>query len=321
MISISQLYRYRYSILIVLASSVFTVFGLSGFQKQHDDHASVMLNLLEGGGEADSFFAIPIYVFSFFDMVGVGAGVASILWGLLLIAYQAKDVVAAKDFLVVLFLLLPGPMLYLGMPSKELFFLTFLYLFLWSYRLGNKFSVLFLVIYSVLFRYYILIFPVFYYLSSRFFVLWVLLGLSLLIGFCYEEKLLEILWRIMYRRDISYDLHYFDVRSGWYNPISEYGWFSFFYNYMYAFLKLNFPILFEVTVKELYLQSYLLVIFYVIYAGRKCFVLVFPLIVMFFFYPLFEPDLGSYLRHLSSWYPVFIYLYFFSVSRMEASHG
>jgi len=93
---------------------------------------------------------------------------------------------------------------------------------------------------------------------------------------------------------------------------------AFIVNYFYAFAKLNLAPLFYFGVKEIWLMSVLSIYFYFIYKGirsedKKLVICSSVLIAHIAVYTLFEPDLGSYLRHLSSAFlyltPIMIYVF------------
>lgn len=94
-------------------------------------------------------------------------------------------------------------------------------------------------------------------------------------------------------------------RTAFANPIQSLGWLSFLGNYFYAFLRLNLPVLFSLTLNEAILTVFSTAWFYVIWVAsaakdwRSQFaarLMMAHLLVLW----IFEPDLGSYLRHYSS---------------------
>src|SRR5690606_16251863 len=99
-------------------------------------------------------------------------------------------------------------------------------------------------------------------------------------------------------------------RSAFMNLVPTRDAFDFLVNYFYAVLRLNLPILFNPAPQEVFLMLNVGIYGWLAYIG--CSVrdpaVRFP-VVLFISHVLvltiFEPDLGSYLRHLSS---VFIYL-------------
>jgi hypothetical protein len=102
----------------------------------------------------------------------------------------------------------------------------------------------------------------------------------------------------------------FEVRTAFFNPFQPDNVFGFVGNYGYAFLRLHFPIFWDLTPNE-----WILFLNVIIYAGlvkyglrhlsgsRRLLAMLFLAHVTVLIF--FEPDLGSYFRHFSS---VFLYL-------------
>ena len=95
------------------------------------------------------------------------------------------------------------------------------------------------------------------------------------------------------------------VQSAFNNPLPPDGLGNFLLNYGYAFARLNLPVLFQLRMQEVFLLSVVLATFTLIAFGlrrggpkeRACALLVLAHALTL---NLFEPDLGSYLRHLTS---------------------
>jgi hypothetical protein len=97
-----------------------------------------------------------------------------------------------------------------------------------------------------------------------------------------------------------------EVRTAIYNPYVPDGGVHFLINYAYAFLRLNLPILFSPTVSDILLFINVLIYGRMVYGGIKQrpitpmsllpWLFLSHLVVLW----VFEPDLGSYLRHFSS---------------------
>jgi len=305
------LFRKKFQVLAMMFTGIFGVFGLAGFHKEHDDHFSVMANLLESGGEPDRFFMLPIYFFGFFDSVGIGATNISIIWGSAITFWVFKWVESWRAFFISLFILAPAPMLYFTLPSKELFLVSAICLMLYFFEKNEYFkSFISIVIYSVLFRIYILVF------SVAFLIRWLSLNIILLV-FCfsvvvmliYADYIYSVLEGVLNRRDVFYYLRSEDVRSTWSNPNIMRTGSDIAYNYLYAFFRLNIPVIFVFGIKEIFLQSYLIVsCFILILSYRLAPVFAWGMLFMVLIFPFIEPDLGAYLRHFSSWFPVLIYI-------------
>ncbi len=95
------------------------------------------------------------------------------------------------------------------------------------------------------------------------------------------------------------------VQSAFTNPLPPDSLGNFLFNYVYAFARLNIPVLFQIRMQEVFLLSVVLITFTLVVFGlrhggpkeRACALLVVAHILTL---NLFEPDLGSYLRHLTS---------------------
>ncbi len=103
----------------------------------------------------------------------------------------------------------------------------------------------------------------------------------------------------------------FDVagnRTAFNNPMEPNSLFGFIYNYIYAVLRLNFSFFFNWGVQDLMFMAYPLIYFYYVIKGfvggvDKNFLAGSLVLSHALVYFLFEPDTGSYARHLSSTLP------------------
>lgn len=99
-------------------------------------------------------------------------------------------------------------------------------------------------------------------------------------------------------------------RSAFFNPYPDVDHITFLGNYAYAFIRINIPLLFDQTFAEIFLTLNLAAYAYLLAIVRRSQnqqtkLLTRLFIAHFIVLPVFEPDLGSYLRHISS---VFVYL-------------
>ena len=94
-------------------------------------------------------------------------------------------------------------------------------------------------------------------------------------------------------------------RTAFSNPMETASWGAFLYNYAYATIRLNIPILFSITPNEIVLTLFSSSWFYLMWNAYKTVdwrarfvvrLILAHLLVLW----IFEPDLGSYLRHFSS---------------------
>ncbi len=95
------------------------------------------------------------------------------------------------------------------------------------------------------------------------------------------------------------------AHSAFMNPLPPDSLGNFLINYGYAFLRLNLPVLFQLRMKEVFLLTVALTTLWLVWYGaraggpkeRACALLALAHMMTL---NLFEPDLGSYMRHLTS---------------------
>jgi len=123
----------------------------------------------------------------------------------------------------------------------------------------------------------------------------------------------SVYFALLHPRDMAVDyLVYqspFGARTSFYNPLPPLSWFAFCYDYLYASARLNLALLFSPGAKEFAMQLFVVLAVWPAlsslgrrgqqqpFAYRLCACLVFAHVCVSM---LFEPDLGSYIRHLSS---------------------
>ncbi|VWB31367.1 hypothetical protein BLA6993_01354 [Burkholderia lata] len=120
----------------------------------------------------------------------------------------------------------------------------------------------------------------------------------------------DVYYLLQHPRDMAADyLAYgspFGARTSFYNPVAPDSFFAFCANFAYAVLRLNLPLLFDVGLKELAMQLFVWIALAAVWRRARhdthpardllaCVVIGHVAVSM-----LFEPDLGSYTRHLSS---------------------
>ncbi|VWD48721.1 hypothetical protein [Burkholderia contaminans] len=120
----------------------------------------------------------------------------------------------------------------------------------------------------------------------------------------------DVYYLLQHPRDMAADyLAYgspFGARTSFYNPVVPDSFVAFCANYAYGVLRLNLPLLFDVGPKELAMQLFVWIVLAAVWRRARhgshpardllaCVVIGHVAVSM-----LFEPDLGSYTRHLSS---------------------
>ena len=297
------------ALLVYLAFSI-DVFGISVGEVR--GHFSMMAHLLEAGGDGvDDFFAIPVRFFMLLEAIGINIGVFSLVLGGVLTAFLFLERSNSFIFGIKLFLFIPAASLYLGSPSKELFMISFMVISMVMMRSGRQFlGGVSLVIYAIFFRYYYLPMAV-VYIAGKYWrpVLLFGIALGLFLFALFNDELYAVLSGIVRRRDIGYSIHGSYARSAFPNLTEMTFWGDLVLNYGYAFLRINVPVIFSLSMRELFLQLYvILFLFITLYFSCKHQALSVSMLVMFLLYPLFEPDLGSYLRHISSLHPFLFFM-------------
>ncbi|MFP6788337.1 MAG: hypothetical protein VB954_00035 [Thalassolituus sp.] len=316
-------YKSKFFIVFPLALyALYNALGLNGFQLEHDGYVGVTKMLLESGGEADDFFAIVVRTYAFVESLGVPAALFSFFAYFFILAWLFSKRIVGWWYWVFIVVFTAPLMTYLGQPGKELYLFAFLSIY--SFLIISKkylYGFLSFLFYVAFFRYYygavLLTHLLLRFFGGKSIFLVVIVAALSLILIGVNDDILVAIGDIQGRRDYAYNYSLVDVRSAFSNYFEGGDFFAVLGNYFYAFFRLNMPIFFDFDVKEIYLQIYVLCTFYVIYRGVLGRVYwSYLCISMLLVYPLFEPDLGSYLRHYSSLFPIF-YLTIYEVSLLE----
>lgn len=313
----NSLLRHKQLVFVLLVYTAFFSLGLNSVQLSHGEYVGVMSNLLEAGSgeQLDYNFFIALAVFNAFGAVGISPQLLAILVGYIIVFLSFSKERSLILFCFLFFVFCPSLFMNLGKASKELFITLFMFLScFFLIRNKNCLAGLAVICYGGLFRFYYL--PLGFLISvgsikrskRMFFYLFSITVCLIFFGF-FEEKIFSILKETMIRRDFGYMNDDGLRRTVFKNLMPLNDWSSFFINYFYAFARMNFCIFFDFGVKDLFLQLYsLFIMVFILLAFYLRNIIAFPLLVNFLIYPLFEPDLGSYLRHLASIYPLYFYL-------------
>lgn len=183
---------------------------------------------------------------------------------------------------------------------------------------GNLFKLLSIfaiyLIYATVFRNYyyliMLIFFCFYFfkLASWNIRLLILLGMICLLIILPNN----IYYMLQSSRDIvnqhRIGMDVIGNRTAFNNPLIPDSFFNFVYNYIYAILRLNFGFFFNYGLRDLIFMVYPLIYMYYVFNGLKeiigkNFIAASLIASHILVISLFEPDTGSYARHLSSTLP------------------
>lgn len=297
--------RTRY-IQVFLALVAFFLFYYLNTLTANALHKSVLLTVLHKSHGIDSFFRIPVYFYGFIQRLGIPLDVFGLISGAVLTAFFFQTRTSYWVFGVKVFLLIPAFMLYLGTPSKEFFLLIFLIGSVGLWARGWFFaSSIVEMVYAGLFRAYFAPFALVKFLGRYIPRPFLYLGVALLpIVMCFTPGISDGIASLIDRRGIALLENRGIIRSSFENPLIMTGSESIFFNYVYALARLNLPIFFYVGPRELFLQVYIIVFLSAVLVSKRCGPEVKTgLLVHMLVLGTFEPDLGSYIRHLSSLFP------------------
>ena len=226
--------------------------------------------------------------------------------------------------------LLASTVLFLRIPHKEIVIIFSYFLIYLNYQhFGKKekitiiLIILFILLYGYFARTYFLLIAFFYlilfiYVKISKIQRFYFSILSIIIFFMIP---LEYLYQLQSHRDLS---SYYRImnpswegfRTSFINPLEISSHTNFLINYFYAFFRLNFPIFFQFTFKEIFHTLIIIGSLYIFFFKKinykyvnYSFVINLKIIIFAHFIVLwlFEPDLGSYLRHLLSYYPLLLF--------------
>lgn len=316
--SISQKTSRQIAISVTLLFLAFALFGQFVLPDRFSGDTTNMVDIAENiVSGADASFLVIANLIRVFTLPGLTALV--IFSGCCIILYLLKDRRFASTLLIALYSIALATPLSLVRPQKEIlvFLLTAVCLLI-VMRAKTPGRALFgsllaygLYLYISRRPYYILItaiIPVLFLfekLSARARVaILLLIGVA---GFLIPSFAFELL---RLTRDAANDLRvlYPEMegnRSAFSNPFEAATWPAFLGNYVYAVVRLNFPVLFSRTPSEFALTLFSILWFYVLWMTYKigdwrarftARLIISHLLIMM----IFEPDLGSYLRHFSS---------------------
>lgn len=280
--------------------------------------SEILLGMMKGyiiSDVDDGSYYYTVKIFSILGYEGLWALNSAV--ALIFISYCSKYALNLKLFVIISFLIIPHIILGMIRPQKELIVTMIALMFLFGStkfqenRLRNiliLLSILYLS-YSVVRIYYLVIFLVFLYLY------WIVYGisnkktavsLSILIAILFLPP--SILESIQGTRDVFNSLRPSGIaghQTVYFNPFPPSNGIYFILNYFSAFFYFNFPLASYINLNSIFLQVYVFVVGYVFLIHQlKARTLVVICMLLFASHVivliLFEPDSGSYLRHLSS---------------------
>lgn len=208
---------------------------------------------------------------------------------------------------------------YLGQISKDLIvYVSYVVLLLFPERVIKYAFLLWYIFYGIFFRWYYLVVLLMSLFASRFFTLHIyyrvaiaILVLLVIPGGIYHEV-------YMARMEVNLDrAMYSDVRTLVVSPFVTTDGVTFIANYLYSLVMFLFPIFFGLAIQDLILivvNGLVVYLMLAVWRRRLCLhsgaVAVFYIFLSHFaLLFVFEPDLGSYMRHLLTYSPLILYCY------------
>jgi hypothetical protein len=306
----------------------FLYFGGDGFlPEKYFWDSQLLLAFAEGGGgeylEDGSYY----YTALLFSLFGPALGVFNLSVALLLIFFSAYYVKKIEDFYLASFLLLPHIVLGMSRPQKELFvtILTLVVIY-FAFKLNERVRLVFVIVltycaYAIVRNYYVLIiglFLMFYFSWTKIKIegFLSLLAVMLVVLAFAPPSIFESLQGT---RDIFNSLRPPGGEGNetiYFNPYTPDSLFNFFANYLSALTFFIFPIFYHQSISALYLQLFMFIVFFYmhkavrfsrgnmvesnVYTNSVVKIMMFLFASHIIVLLLFEPDLGSFMRHIAS---------------------
>lgn len=311
-----NLYTYIAIAAMLGIMTMLTLMDLSEFLPFQTKDAETVANMAERGvsGDTNSYKATAL-VYSLLSptmraVITYGFGSAFIIYCL---AGLRKPL-----WLGVMCFMLISPMIfYLTQFNKDTVLIPFLIIAAITTRLNLTNNVKIGIIFTIYVAYTLLFRPYYVMIGGIFVGLYVLSKLSIplrtflifsafMLGFLLPDSIFDSLQsfrdvtnarRLLYGSDAG-------ARTAFMNLVEPDSYWHFLVNYVYAFLRLNLPFLFDFNVKDLILVANILILIYVFgqsFRSRLDTVRIsfYLFTAHFLVLQIFEPDLGTYFRHIS----------------------
>lgn len=245
------------------------------------------------------YFPYLIYnkIFIYFDIGGINVLVMLIM-SIIIYRYfsHSKNF---TEFILLAFLLLPAPLLFLSSFNKEIILVLSLF-FAYGYnkrlRYWNKGYVFF--IYAFLMRGYLMFVPLL--MGIRKIGYFIIASLTLFIIGMSIEPVSEILFRLFNRRLAEKG---YIANSEIIQTITVDGYSSLLYMLYEVIPQIFFPIFYSLSLKSIFFQLYIMTLLYICLLYRNNYSNI--IIGLMIFYIVLDPDLGAYFRHLTSFFIFF----------------
>lgn len=306
---------------ILFAYLFLLYFGTSIILPSAENDANTIARLAVSVDEVDSFdgYAAMAYIYGLTnDMIRYGI---IIIISTLFFYNVIKWCKGIFTISIASFLCIAPVLLFLCFFIKDTFYLPFMMAALWaltrirSHMIALLLAIALVVIYAFLFRQYFLIVATIFaclYIFKR--LNWAArIAIILAIPFVLLAIPKDVYSTLQEQRDI---VNQFRVgftgggnRTVFLNYMRPDGLYSFLVNYGYAFLRLNFPVFFGAGAKEAFLMVNVFAYGFLLWVAlRSSDMRVWRPALLFLAHfltlMLFEPDLGSYLRHIGTSLPL-----------------
>lgn len=242
-------------------------------------------------------FFLNKYFFSYFDINNVNVLVLGLMTPIVYRYFcYSKSI---HSFLLLLFLFFPAPLLFLSTFTKDTLLVLFLFFSYGYYRnLELRGNPMYFLIYIVSMRPYLIWVPM--VLKSKDMVKGLIIVAVMFVLLLQFDITNEIIYRIFNRRLVD---TLYDANSQIYQSIIVREPFHIVQMIYEVFPQVFFPIFFGVGLKSIAFQLYIFIIILVSIARRNPYSN--TIIALMFMYAVLDPDLGAYLRHVSSFFIFF----------------
>ncbi len=247
-------------------------------------------------------YFIDVYIFRQFTIANYS--VVALALNVIIIMWFFSNCYNIPTFLLKIFLVMPASLMIFGSGNKEIYSVIALVIFMLQFDARNGspkkvgVSVRPIFIYALFFRPYYVVLAICLKLGRPF-----LIGSLLLLLFLtsvYIDQLSPVLDGIINRRSLP--------QSYLANSAVEQVFIvtdirSFFYHIIDSLVLTCIPLLGDMSLKNLFLQIYIVVT--ITLAAISDFYIVKAIFVLWIFFILMDPDLGTFLRHIGALFPLF----------------
>lgn len=242
-------------------------------------------------------FLLNKHFFSYFDINNINILVLGLMTPIVYRYFcYSKSI---NSFLLLLFLFFPAPLLFLSTFTKDTLLVLFLFFSYGYYRnLELRENPIYFVLYIFSMRPYLLWVPI--VLKSRDMVKGLIILCAIFALLLQFELTNEIIYRIFNRRLVD---TLYDANSQISQTVIVREPYHIFQMIFEVFPQVFFPILFNFGLKSFVFQIYIVVVFSVSIARRNSYSN--TIITLMIMYAVLDPDLGAYLRHVSSFFIFF----------------